>query len=124
MSHKGFSHIGLSTHDLDATREFYENVLGFKAVRCDIIKVKEGGRIRHENGMVLSARLDTPAYGAISLDGTLRSGGASSVVTLWQRGLAFDNGWRANNGLGMMNTPAINLARLAVRGEEPRSPFR
>src|SRR5207247_5303477 len=47
MSHKGFSHIGLSTHDLDATREFYENVLGFKAVRCDIIKVKEGGRIRH-----------------------------------------------------------------------------
>jgi catechol 2,3-dioxygenase-like lactoylglutathione lyase family enzyme len=47
MSHKGFSHIGLSTHDLDATREFYENVLGFKAVRCDVIKVKEGGRIRH-----------------------------------------------------------------------------
>jgi catechol 2,3-dioxygenase-like lactoylglutathione lyase family enzyme len=47
MSHKGFSHIGLSTHDLDATREFYENVLGFRAVRCDIIKVKEGGRIRH-----------------------------------------------------------------------------
>jgi catechol 2,3-dioxygenase-like lactoylglutathione lyase family enzyme len=47
MSHKGFSHIGLSTHDLDATREFYENVLGFKAVRCDIINVKEGGRIRH-----------------------------------------------------------------------------
>jgi catechol 2,3-dioxygenase-like lactoylglutathione lyase family enzyme len=47
MSHKGFSHIGLSTHDLDATRDFYENVLGFKAVRCDIIKVKEGGRIRH-----------------------------------------------------------------------------
>jgi catechol 2,3-dioxygenase-like lactoylglutathione lyase family enzyme len=47
MSQKGFSHIGLSTHDLDATRDFYENVLGFKAVRCDIIKVKEGGRIRH-----------------------------------------------------------------------------
>ncbi|HMH49964.1 MAG TPA: VOC family protein [Candidatus Acidoferrum sp.] len=47
MSQKGFSHIGLSTHDLDATREFYENVLGFKAVRCDVIKVKEGGRIRH-----------------------------------------------------------------------------
>ena len=47
MSHKGFSHIGLSTHDLDRTRDFYENVLGFKAVRCDIIRVKEGGRIRH-----------------------------------------------------------------------------
>jgi catechol 2,3-dioxygenase-like lactoylglutathione lyase family enzyme len=47
MSHKGFSHIGLSTLDLDATRDFYENVLGFKAVRCDVIKVKEGGQIRH-----------------------------------------------------------------------------
>src|SRR6201997_3001602 len=47
MSHKGFSHIGLSTLDLDRTRDFYENVLGFEAVRCDIIKVKEGGQIRH-----------------------------------------------------------------------------
>ena len=47
MSHRGFSHIGLSTLDLDKTRDFYENVLGFKAVRCDIITVKEGGRIRH-----------------------------------------------------------------------------
>ena len=47
MSHKGFSHIGLSTLDLDKTRDFYENVLKFKAVRCDILKVKEGGQIRH-----------------------------------------------------------------------------
>ena len=47
MSHKGFSHIGLSTLDLDKTRDFYENVLGLKPVRCDTIKVKEGGQIRH-----------------------------------------------------------------------------
>jgi catechol 2,3-dioxygenase-like lactoylglutathione lyase family enzyme len=47
MAHKGFSHIGLSTRDLDATWRFYEDVLGFKAVRCDIIKIAEGGRIRH-----------------------------------------------------------------------------
>jgi len=47
MTHKGFSHVGLSTLDMDRTRDFYENVLGFKAVRCDIIRVKEGGRIRH-----------------------------------------------------------------------------
>ena len=46
-TNKGFSHIGLSTLDLDRTRDFYENVLGFKAVRCDILRVKEGGRIRH-----------------------------------------------------------------------------
>jgi catechol 2,3-dioxygenase-like lactoylglutathione lyase family enzyme len=47
MSHKGFSHVGLSTLDLDKTRHFYEHVLGFPAVRCDVIKVKEGGQIRH-----------------------------------------------------------------------------
>ena len=47
MSHKGFSHIGLSTLDLDRTRYFYENVLKFKTVRCDILRIKEGGQIRH-----------------------------------------------------------------------------
>src|SRR5229473_1495778 len=47
VSHKGFSHIGLSTLDLDKTREFYEGVLGFKAVRCDTLTMKEGGKIRH-----------------------------------------------------------------------------
>ncbi len=47
MTSKGFSHIGLSTLDMDRTRDFYERVLGFRAVRCDILKVKEGGQIRH-----------------------------------------------------------------------------
>ena len=47
MSNKGFSNIGLSTLDLDKTQDFYENVLRFKSVRCDIIKIKEGVRVRH-----------------------------------------------------------------------------
>jgi len=47
MSHRGFSHIGLSTLDLDKTREFYEGVLGFKPVVADTIKIREGGRLRH-----------------------------------------------------------------------------
>jgi catechol 2,3-dioxygenase-like lactoylglutathione lyase family enzyme len=47
MAPRGFSHVGLSTLDLDRTRDFYERILGFKAVRCDILKVKEGGQIRH-----------------------------------------------------------------------------
>lgn len=47
MSNKGFSHVGLSTLDLDKTREFYEGTLGFKVVVADTIKIKEGGRIRH-----------------------------------------------------------------------------
>jgi catechol 2,3-dioxygenase-like lactoylglutathione lyase family enzyme len=47
MSGKGWSHISLATLDMNATRAFYEGVLGFKAVRCDVISVKEGGQIRH-----------------------------------------------------------------------------
>jgi catechol 2,3-dioxygenase-like lactoylglutathione lyase family enzyme len=47
MNHRGFSHIGLSTLDLDKTRAFYENVLGFKPVVVDTIEIKEGGRVRH-----------------------------------------------------------------------------
>jgi catechol 2,3-dioxygenase-like lactoylglutathione lyase family enzyme len=47
MANLGFSHVGLATLDMDATLDFYENVLGFTAVRCDILKVAEGGEIRH-----------------------------------------------------------------------------
>jgi catechol 2,3-dioxygenase-like lactoylglutathione lyase family enzyme len=38
MTAKGFSHIGLSTLDLDKTHDFYENMLDLKPVRCDTIK--------------------------------------------------------------------------------------
>ena len=47
MTHQGFSHIDLSTLDLDTTREFYEGVLGFKPVIADTINITEGGHLRH-----------------------------------------------------------------------------
>jgi catechol 2,3-dioxygenase-like lactoylglutathione lyase family enzyme len=47
MANKGFSHIGLSTLNLDKTRDFYANILGFRPVRCDIVPIKEGGQLRH-----------------------------------------------------------------------------
>lgn len=47
MTHKGFSHIGLSTLDLDKTRAFYEGTLGFKPVVADTIDIEEGGYLRH-----------------------------------------------------------------------------
>ena len=46
MIHKGFSHL-VSTLDLDRTRAFYEDVLGFKAVVADVLRIKEGGTLRH-----------------------------------------------------------------------------
>jgi len=47
VTSKGWSHVSLGTLDMDATRQFYEGLLGFKAVRCDVIEVKEGGQVRH-----------------------------------------------------------------------------
>src|SRR3989442_6154560 len=47
MAHLGFSHVGLSTVDLDRTRSFWEGLLGFRAVRCDTMTIEEGGQIRH-----------------------------------------------------------------------------
>jgi hypothetical protein len=46
-NHKGISHTGLSTLELDETREFCEGVSRFKVVVADTIKVKEGGSRRH-----------------------------------------------------------------------------
>src|SRR5579859_7533081 len=45
--HKGFSHVGLSTKDMDGTYDFYVNVLGFRPIRFDRIQVEEGGEILH-----------------------------------------------------------------------------
>lgn len=47
ISNKGFSHLGLATMDIDATRDFYEGVLGFPVRIADIITVEEGGKVRH-----------------------------------------------------------------------------
>jgi catechol 2,3-dioxygenase-like lactoylglutathione lyase family enzyme len=44
---KGIHHIGVATHDMDATMAFYQEVLGFPAVICETITLKEGGAIRH-----------------------------------------------------------------------------
>jgi hypothetical protein len=86
-------------------------------------RLDQGGVIRHENGMVLSGRLETLEYGSYTLDATVRGNGSQSVVTLYQRGLPFDNGWKANNGLGMLNTPAIDLSRQQYRFYVPTFPI-
>ena len=59
MKNRGFSHVNLATLDLDATRDFYEGVLGFEVAAAGIYKVCEGGRFRHAyfdtgNGQLLS----------------------------------------------------------------------
>ena len=83
----------------------------------------QGGAIRHENGLTLSGRLDTPDYGALSLDSTLRSSPNSSIFTLSQRRMPFDNGWWANNGVGILNTLGIELSRHQYRFYVPTFPM-
>lgn len=43
----GFSHVGVSTHDMEATIQFYEGVLGFPRAAEDRIRIVEGGTLRH-----------------------------------------------------------------------------
>jgi glyoxylase I family protein len=47
MKPMGFNHIDLGTKDMAATRAFYEGVLGFPAVRTDIIELETGGHAEH-----------------------------------------------------------------------------
>jgi catechol 2,3-dioxygenase-like lactoylglutathione lyase family enzyme len=40
-------HVGLATHDMEATLTFYEQILGFETRVCDLLKPEGGGVIRH-----------------------------------------------------------------------------
>jgi catechol 2,3-dioxygenase-like lactoylglutathione lyase family enzyme len=42
----GYSHVGLATHDMDATIAFYQGVMGFRRVAEQRTRVKEGGTVR------------------------------------------------------------------------------
>lgn len=84
--------------------------------------IDSGGISRRENGLSFGGRYDTTDYGALSVDATFRNSLNSSLFTVWQRGLAFDNNWRANNAAGMFNTPSIDLARNQYRFYLPTFP--
>ena len=86
-------------------------------------RTEQGDRVRRESGISANARVDTLRYGALTLDLVLRHNPSDVMVTAWQRGLAFDGGWRADNGAGMLNTPAIDLARQQYRFYLPTFPM-
>ena len=43
----GFNHIDLGTRNMEATRRFYEEILGFKLVRADLVQIGERGSVQH-----------------------------------------------------------------------------
>lgn len=74
------------------------------------------GQVTRENGFRLSGRVDTPQYGALSVDATARIGsGSSFIATLVQRDMGFDGNWRTNNSLGVVTTLGIDLSRNQYR---------
>jgi catechol 2,3-dioxygenase-like lactoylglutathione lyase family enzyme len=44
---RGLNHIDLATKDMEATRAFYEGVLGFPLVRADLVEIGSRGRMKH-----------------------------------------------------------------------------
>ena len=76
-----------------------------------------------EKGIVIGGQIDTPNYGAISLDATARVDPNAGAFTLWQRAMPFDDGWQANNGLGTLNTATIDLSRNQYRFALPTFPI-
>jgi hypothetical protein len=94
----------------------------------------DGGSDSHvmENGIIVKSQWETATYGAWSLDGSARTGGSNAgpseqgqggVITLRQRGMPFDGGWQADNGLGDLNSPDINMARIQPRFYLPTGPM-
>jgi len=82
-----------------------------------------------EQGLAVGGFWESDALGSFSLDvsvfdskgrrspgdlATARAGGGATA-TLWQRNLFLDGGWRVDNGLGVLNTPALGLQRNQYR---------
>ena len=94
-------------------------------------RTERGAETFTETGASLGGFRDTEMHGTFSLDATVqRADGRQGEdaewggkATLWQRGLYMDGGWRANNGLGVLNTPSPELLRQQYRFFLPSVPF-
>lgn len=102
-----------------------------------------GGQRHDEQALSFGGHWDTVNFGSLSLDATLLhndrdNGGADDGflldrgnlggdsggrVTLWQRGLHMPGGWRVDNGLGVLDSPALPMQRNQFRFFLPGLPF-
>lgn len=94
-----------------------------RAIRIEGVKtvIRRNGVAENEDGVAFGGLLETPSYGALTIDGLWRTDGRASG-TFWQRALPISGGWRVNNGLGVLNTPAIELTRTQPRFFLPSTP--
>ena len=85
-----------------------------------------------EPGIVVRSQWDSANYGTWSLDMAARTGGSGLddysqgrgvLLTLRQRGMAFDGGWSADNAIGDLNLPELSLLRSQPRFYLPTGPM-
>lgn len=76
-----------------------------------------------ENGIAVNAQFETQHYGAYSINGVFRNEPSGKAGVILQRRMPFDGDWYANNGLGTLYTPAIDLARSQYRFYIPTFPI-
>jgi len=89
-------------------------------VQATTSRVTRGDDDLDENGLRLGGMIDTPNYGAITLDANFRAADgygddSGYLVTVYQIGLPMNGGWRADNALGAFNTPAVDLSQTQYR---------
>ncbi len=86
------------------------------------ITKNSGSTNSQENGFAINSQFETQNFGAFSINGVLRTEPGGMAGSIIQRGLPFDGGWVANNGIGTLYTPSIDLARNQYRFYIPTFP--
>jgi hypothetical protein len=106
-----------------------------RSLRVDYSVISQRGiSTTQSRALGIGSFLDTPDYGAISLNANLSRQDGDSVgnlardsVSMWridQRGLPLEGGWRANHSAGDINTSSTSLARGLGRVSLPTAPIR
>lgn len=83
-------------------------------------RLSRGAGTLDESGVQFGGMLETPGYGALSVDATLRlssdvEDGSGNMVTIVQRGMPMSSDWRMNSTVGVTYSPTSDLARSQAR---------
>lgn len=92
--------------------------------QLDYAHSERGNEGYTEQGVSAGGYWESANWGSWSLDATAfhsdrqrygDRGGWGGAATLWQRNFFVDGGWRLDNGVGVVNTPALDLQRNQYR---------
>lgn len=101
-------------------------------VKLDASRSDDDASDRREGGVSAGGFWETAGHGSFSLDASVfdrgdgldgRTGERTGSATLWQRNLHLPGGWRADHGVGVLNTPSLPLQRNQYRFFLPTTPL-